>query len=348
MKKKLLSILLTAAMATTVVSGTALIVNADSEGDLSGKTFAIVIRNSGNPYAEKEADGFRQVIEAAGGECIIKSPEKATADAQIPLIQSLISQEVDAIAIASNDVNALTACLQDAMNEGIKVLSLDSNVVPEARQTFVNQAGVNEIGQALADAVYDISGGSGEFAILSASSQSANQNSWIDAMKAVMEDDKYKDLDLVEVAYGDDEPQKSTDQTQALLSKYPDLKVICSPTTVGINAAAKVIQDSESSVKLTGLGLPSEMSAYIGDDDSSPCPYMFLWNPEDVGKLSAYTAIALVDGTITGAVGDTFDAGDMENSPYTIQECSDGGSEIILGPPYRFDPSNIDEWKDVY
>ena len=83
------------------------------------------------------------------------------------------------------------------MNEGIKVLSLDSNVVPEARQTFVNQAGVNEIGQALADAVYDISGGSGEFAILSASSQSANQNSWIDAMKAVMEDDKYKDLDLV-------------------------------------------------------------------------------------------------------------------------------------------------------
>ena len=234
------------------------------------------------------------------------------------------------------------------MDEGIKVLSLDSNVVPEARQTFVNQAGVTEIGQALADAVYDISGGSGEFAILSASSQSANQNSWIDAMKAVMEDDKYKDLDLVEVAYGDDEPQKSTDQTQALLSKYPDLKVICSPTTVGINAAAKVIQDSESSVKLTGLGLPSEMSAYIGDDDSSPCPYMFLWNPEDVGKLSAYTAIALVDGTITGAVGDTFDAGDMENSPYTIQECSNGGSEIILGPPYRFDPSNIDEWKDVY
>ena len=54
MKKKLLSILLTAAMATTVVSGTALIVNADSEGDLSGKTFAIVIRNSGNPYAEKK------------------------------------------------------------------------------------------------------------------------------------------------------------------------------------------------------------------------------------------------------------------------------------------------------
>ena len=169
-------------------------------------------------------------------------------------------------------------------------------------------------------------------------------------MKAVMEDDKYKDLDLVEVAYGDDEPQKSTDQTQALLSKYPDQKVICSPTTVGINAAAKVIQDSESSVKLTGLGLPSEMSAYIGDDDKlHRVPYLFLWNPEDVGKLSAYTAIALVDGTITGAVGDTFDAGDMENSPYTIQECSDGGSEIIAEDLHTDSILLIlTEWKDVY
>lgn len=348
MKKKLFTILLTAVMAATSMAGSALIASAETESDLSDKTFAIVIRNSGNPYAEKEAEGFRQVIEAAGATCVIKAPEKATADAQIPMIQSLISQEVDAIAIASNDVNALTASLQEAMDEGIKVLALDSNVVPEARQTFVNQAGVTEIGQSLADAVYDIAGGSGEFAILSASSQSANQNSWIESMEEIMKDDKYKDLELVEVAYGDDELQKSTDQTQALLAKYPDLKVICSPTTVGINAAAKVIQDSGSSVKLTGLGLPSEMSAYIGDDESSPCPYMFLWNPEDVGKLSAYTAIALVNETITGAVGDEFEAGDMENSPYTIQECSDGGSEIILGPPYRFDSSNIDEWKDVY
>lgn len=347
MKKKMLSLLLAATMITGAAIGTTVTAFA-ADKDLSGKRFAIIIRNAGNPYAEKEAEGFKKVIEEAGGECIVKSPEKATADAQIPLIQSLISQEVDAIAIASNDVNALTAALQDAMNEGIKVLALDSNVAPEARQTFVNQAGVQEIGQALADAVYDISGGEGEFAILSASSQSANQNAWIEAMEKIMEDDKYSKLKLMEVAYGDDEPQKSTDVTNGLLSKYPDLKVICSPTTVGINAAAKVLQDAESPVKLTGLGLPSEMSAYIGEDEGSPCPYMFLWNPEDVGRLSAYTAMALVDGTITGKVGETFDAGDMENSPYTIQECSDGGSEIILGPPFKFDPSNIDEWKDIY
>ena len=342
MNKKIVSAVLCGAM----ILGSAVPAMA---GTADGKKIALVGKSAGNAFFEIAAASFVETAEAEGATVDTVYPEAATADAQIKVLDNLISQDYDAICISANDVNALQAKLQEAMDEGIKISCFDSATNPDSRQIFINQAGTVAVGQALLDACLDIAGGEGQFAILSATSQAANQNAWIDAMKKIMEeDDKYSKLELVEVAYGDDEPQKSTDQTAALLEKYPDLKVICSPTTVGINAAAKVIQDSESSVKLTGLGLPSEMSAYIGDDDSSPCPYMFLWNPEDVGKLSAYTAIALVDGTITGAVGDTFDAGDMENSPYTIQECSDGGSEIILGPPYRFDPSNIDEWKDVY
>lgn len=352
MKKKLLSALLCAAMAATLVVGCGGGSSDDggtseeAKSDDGAKTYAIVTKSAGNPYNEKEAEGFQEVIEAAGGTCIVKHPEAATADAQVSVIQSLISQGVDSICIAANDENALQAALEEAMDAGIKVSCLDSKTNADSRQTFVNQAGTQEIGQALMDAVYDISGGEGQWAILSATSQATNQNAWIEAMKEVMKDEKYSKLELVEVAYGDDEPQKSTDQTQALLSKYPDLKVICAPTTVGINAAAKVLQDEKSSVKLTGLGLPSEMAEYIGDDDDHSCPYMYLWNPIDVGRLGAYTSIALVDGTITGEAGETFTAGDMGD--YEIVEASDGGTEIILGPPYKFDSSNIDEWKDIY
>ena len=313
----------------------------------AGGKYAIVTKSAGNPYNEREASGFEEVIKAAGGEAIVQHPESATADAQISVINSLISQGVDSICIAANDENALQAVLTQAMDAGIAVSCLDSKVNPDSRATFVNQAGTVEIGQALMDAVYDISGGSGEWAILSATSQAANQNAWIAAMQEIMEnDDKYADLELVEVAYGDDEPQKSTDQTQALLTNHPDLKVICAPTTVGIAAAAKVLQDQKSACKLTGLGLPSEMAEYIGDDEAHSCPYMFLWNPIDVGRLGAYTSMALVDGTITGAEGETFTAGDL--GEYTIVAAADGGTEIILGPPFKFDPSNIEEWKSVY
>lgn len=315
-------------------------------GAAEGKTFAVVTKAAGNPYNEKEAEGFKQAIEDEDGKVVVKHPETATADAQISVIQSLISQEVDAICIAGNDENALQAALEEAMEAGIKVSCMDAKVNPASRMTFVNQAGTKEIGEALMDAVLDISGGEGQWAILSATSQATNQNAWIEAMKSVMEDEKYSKLELVEVAYGDDEPQKSTDVTQALLQNYPDLKVICAPTTVGIAAAAKVLQDSESSCKLTGLGLPSEMSEYIGADDAHSCPYMFLWNPIDVGRLGAYTSIALVNEEITGATGDKFTAGELGD--YEVVEASDGGTEIILGAPFKFDPSNIDEWKDVY
>ncbi len=318
--------------------------------DATGKTIAFVVRSAGNPYIQKEESGFQEAVEACGGTVIISEPEAATADAQISLIQALISQNVDAIAVGANDANALSASLQQAQDAGIKVLCIDADVNPEDRATFVNQTSNMDVGQALVDAVYDLTGGEGEFAILSATSQSTNQNAWIDAMQSIMDsDEKYANLVLDEIAYGDDEPQKSTDQTQALITKYPDLKVICSPTTVGIAAAAKVLQDQESSIKLTGLGLPSEMAEYIGDDDEHSCPYMFLWNPIELGQLGGYTAVALVTGQITGEVGDTFEAEGLENSPFTLTELEGGGgSEVILGQPFRFDPSNIDEWKDIY
>jgi len=364
MKKKVLSMLLCAAMVGTMLVGCGGAADngdagagetADNTATTDGEaapaggaagTYALVPKSAGNPFNEKEADGFTAAVEAMGGTAIVQYPEAATADAQITVIESLISQKVDSICVAANDENALQAVLEEAMDAGIKVCSVDSSVNAASRAVHNNQAGVDEIGLALIDAVYDISGGSGQFAILSATSQATNQNAWIDSMKGLMESDsKYADLELVEVAYGDDEAQKSTDQTQALLQNYPDLKVICSPTTVGIAAAAKVLQDKGSSVKLTGLGLPSEMKEYIGDDDAHSCPYMFLWNPIDLGALGAYTSIALVNGEITGAEGDTFkcDLGD-----YTVVGAADGGTEIILGAPFKFDPSNIAEWAEVY
>ncbi|MCC6094206.1 MAG: rhamnose ABC transporter substrate-binding protein [Eubacterium sp.] len=346
-----------ASTSTSATSGTSEAVastsgSTASVGDVSG-TYALVPKSAGNPFNEKEASGFQDALKALGckdDQIIVSYPDSATADAQITVIQSLISQGVSSIAVAANDASALDAALKQASDAGIKVCTLDSDVDADYRSVFCNQAGVQEIGQALMDAVYDISGGSGEYAILSATSQATNQNAWIDAMKKIAEsDDKYADLKLDEIAYGDDEAQKSTDQTQALLTKYPNLKVICSPTTVGIAAAAKVLQDQKSSVKLTGLGLPSEMKEYIGDDDSHSCPYMFLWNPIDLGALGAYASVALVNGTITGKVGDTFSAGDLnDGNPYKVTANSDGASEVILGQPFKFDPSNIDEWAAVY
>ena len=355
MKKKVISAILCGAMVLGTVCP---VLAADDKSDdtkteaaagdsAKDKKIALVGKAAGNAFFEIAAKSFQETVEAEGGEVQVVYPETATADAQIKVLDNLISQDFDAICISANDVNALQAKLEEAMDAGIKVSSFDSAPNKDSREIFVNQAGTKEVAQALMDAVLDISGGEGQFAILSATSQSANQNAWIDAMKTIMEgDDKYSKLELVDVVYGDDEPQKSTDQTAALLQNYKDLKVICAPTTVGIAAAAKYLQDNGSECKLTGLGLPSEMQEYTGDDADHSCPYFYLWDMQGLGKLSAYTTIALINGDITGAKDEKFTAGDLGD--YTITDADDGGTEVVLGAPLKFDTSNIEEMAKLY
>ncbi len=63
-----------------------------------------------------------------------------------------------------------------------------------------------------------------------------------------------------------------------------------------------------------------------------------LWNPEELGYLSAYAASALAAGDISGEEGDTFTAGDL--GEYTVG--ADG--VVVLGEPTVFDESNIDDF----
>lgn len=318
-----------------------------SESSKTGgkKRIAIVVKNTGNPYNEKEAEGFKTALEELGDEAIIQEPDQPTAEAQIQIIQQLIAQKVDAIAIAANDPDALQPVLQKAMSQGIKVLSLDSAVNAQSRMVHVNQADPEKIGRTLVQAMYEMIGGKGEIAILSATSQATNQNTWIAWMKKELEDPKYKDMKLVKIAYGDDLRDKSVSETEGLLQSYPNLKGIISPTTVGIAAAAKVLTDKglKGKVQLTGLGLPSEMAEYI---KSGVCQWMYLWNPIDLGYLAGYTAHALVTGEITGKVGEKFKAGKLGEKE--IVKADDGGTQIYLGAPFKFDINNIDEWSKIY
>lgn len=345
--KKVLITIMSLVMVTSLFVGCTTKAPSTTGGAAAGgkKKYAIIVKNTGNPYNEKEMEGFKTAITEIGGEVIEKAPDQPTAEAQIQMIGELVSQKVDVIAIAGNDPDALQPALKKAMDAGIKVLSLDSAVNKDSRMVHVNQADPERIGRVEVQALYTMTGGKGDIAILSATSQATNQNTWIEWMKKELQDPKYKDMKLVKVAYGDDLRDKSVSETEALLKTYPNLKGIIAPTTVGIGAAGKVLTDKnlKGKVQLTGLGLPSEMADYI---QSGVCQWMYLWNPIDVGYLAGYTAKALVDGTITGKEGDSFKAGKLNEKK--VVKAGDGGTEIMLGDPFKFDSTNIAQWKSVY
>ena len=336
--KKFIALLLIAVMVFAMTAC------APADQAAAGKdTYAIVCKDASNPYMKRMVSGFKTACEALGVNFVEKSPETTSAQDQITIVNELVAQGVKAIAIAANDAAALEATLKTAREAGIAIVTLDSDT--KGSEMFINQAGVKEVAQVLVDSIYGMADGAGEFAVLSASSTATNQNAWIAAMQEIIAaNSKYAGLVWKETVYGDDEPTKSTTETQNLLTKYPNLEVICCPTTVGILAAAQTVSSTDGcAVKIAGLGLPSEMKDYVGDD--KVCPYMYLWNPIDVGNCAAYAIKAILDGKV-GEVGTSFTADNGKT--YEISAGDPAAKQIIVGPPFAFNGDNIAEWANVY
>jgi rhamnose transport system substrate-binding protein len=279
--------------------------------------------------------------ELGGGKVIQVGPNEAKPDLQIPFITDLTTQKVNAIIISADGKDEVAPALQAAMAAGIKVVGFDSSPAVGAYNVFVNQVDFSGVGVNLDDWACELAPNcTGDIAILSAAATATNQNAWIDLMKKTLAEDKYKGLKLVDTVYGDDDATKSTQQAQALLTKYPNLKVIVAPTTVGILAAAQVVKQAgkSASVKVTGLGFPNDMKPFVKDGTS---PVFGLWSVPDLGYLAYQVAAKLVSGEITGKEGETFTVPSLNGGkPYTIGK--DG--VVILGPAYRFDATNVDQF----
>ena len=252
---------------------------------------------------------------------------------------------VDAIAVAANDRDVLSEVLSMAIQKGVKVVSLDSGVHVSDRMVHIQQAAPDILGRVLIQAAREMIKGEGQAAILTTTHSAPNQSQWVEwILSEVAENpENYRNVEIVDIAYGQDEYEASRAETQRLLEEYPELDIIIAPTTVGIRAAAEVIRERGSSVLLTGLGLPSEMCEYV---KSSLCPWMYLWNPIDMGYISAYACDGLVKGEITGAAGEIIRAGKLGDK--RIDECAEGGTEIVVGNPYMFDSENISVWQEIF
>lgn len=321
--------------AQALLSGGAMESDSMAAAPSAGATYVLVPKNLGNPYFDTANVGAQMAAQELGVTVPYQGSATADPTEQIQLLNSLIAQQVTGLAISANDSDALVPTGKTAIEAGIPVVSWDSAIAPGGRTVHINQAVSEDIGRIQIQIVSDLIGGKGQIAILSATSTAPNQNEWIEWMKDELTKPEYADIELVAVVYGDDEDEKSYNEAQGLMKTYPDLKGIISPTTVGIAASARAVEDSDKigQVAVTGLGTPNQMRDYV---KSGSAPAFALWNPADLGYLAIYTLNAIASGEITGAPGDTFAAGKLGS--YTI----DADGVVLLGLPTIFNIDNID------
>ena len=307
---------------------------------ISAERIALVVKSLGNGFFDAAAKGAEKAAAEIGDvEVIYTGPTAATAEGQIEIVNSLIAQNVDAIAISANDPDALVPSLKKAMDRGIKVISWDSGVAAGGRMMHLNPSDTDLIGETIIKLAADYLPDGGDVAILSASSTATNQNAWIDAAKKILPT-KFPKINLVAVVYGDDDSVKSTNEAKGLIATYPNLKAIIAPTTVGVVAAAQVVTDMKliGKVNVSGLALPSEFKKFI-DNGSSKA--VALWNPIDLGYSAVQISHQLIGGT-KAAPGASFALGHV--GKITL----DDSNSAAMAAPFQFDASNIEEFSKIY
>ena len=334
--KKILALVLVALL---VLAGAAM---AEAKaGD--GLYIGVVYKQSGNAYFQASVDGVAKAAEELGFTFEHDGPDDGSSDGAIRIIENFISKGVDALIISANDPDALVDVCTQAMEDGIKVVSYDAEVAYPGRDLDVQPSSAKNFGLTLLESIAKSVNYEGQIGVVSAMATAPNQNLWISYIEEELEaNEAYANIEYVGVVYGDDEYQKSFDETQALLNQYPDLKGLIVPTTVGAPAVSKCIQDAGRDVKVTGLTLASDMKTFI---EAGICDETFLWNPIDLGYVASYAAVALVNGDITGAAGDSVVAGDYD---LTVEAKDDAGATILyLNKLNVFNTETVDAWIDI-
>ena len=345
--------------------------------DGSGKHI-FMFKSTGNSFGDLMYEGYSEYMNALGYETEYDSPAETTVAAQVQMLDELITQGVASITISTNGDTGYDEVFEKAKAAGIPIISIDSEASVNYRLAHINQAEVQDIGSylvqaailitlgidypegkemedVLAEELPNYSGDEIVLGVLSAGVDTPVQNSWIAAMEVELAKDMYKGKvsPNLDKKYGNDDFQESTTQANAFVAENK-VDCIISPTTVGIAAAGQVLKEAGSEIKLTGLGLPSEMQGFMplkADDDAfaSVCPYMMLWDVIHLGAVAGAAVAAAVTNGWTGAEGETFTMAafrDYAEEEYTVYTQNDG-TFVLAGTPYIFYKGNMAEWINV-
>jgi rhamnose transport system substrate-binding protein len=319
--------------------------NEPNAGGPAKTRVGLVAKSLGNGFFDAVHKGADEAAKELNAEVIFTGPTTPTAEGQIEVLNSLIAQRVDAIAISANDPDAVVPTLKRAMQRGIKVISYDSAVAPEGRIAHLAPSSDPLIGETVvaltAELAPQVDGrGQGKFAVVSATPTSTNQNAWLGEMRKSLA--KHPGLELVGVAYGDDVSDKSYREATALLKQHPDLVVLVSISSVGIVASARAVEDLglTGKVKVTGLGLPSELVGYV---EKGVVPKFAIWNPIDLGYSTTQIAVRLARGEGEGnGAGKPIYMGRMGEVTFA----ADGVG--AMARPFIYDVSNAAQFAKIF
>lgn len=294
---------------------------------------AFVPKLVGIPYFNAMEEGGKRAAADLGVEFIYTGPVTADPARQVEIIDNLITRGVDVIAVAPNDPGSVGPILQKARDQGIRVITSDTDAPSTVRELFVNQALEHEIGYTVMDTLAEDMGYEGQFAIVSCGPTAWNLNTWIMYQQERLA--QYPNLELVTIRYAGEDIQKAVEIGLDLLTAFPNLKgIIGQCSTSGPGVAEAVVQAGRiGEVVATGISVPSLMRPYI---KNGAVKRFVLWDPVALGYLTVWAGVQLATGQELKEVNQVPTIGEVR---YLADK-----KMLVLGPPTVFDANNVDNY----
>jgi rhamnose transport system substrate-binding protein len=291
---------------------------------------------TGIPPFTQADQGAQQFAQQFGYQLSYGGPTSSSATQQVQFINNAVANGYKGIFISADDPAAVTPALQRARQNGVSVVSFDSDVLPAGRSVYVEGTSAQQIADIQLQMLGSQINYSGDFVILSAQATDSNQVLWNSLLvQDLKTNQKYKNMHLLKIINPpDDSTPTAVQYAQSVLKEYPNIKGIIAPTTIAVAAAAQVVQQEGACSKyvVTGLGDPKQMESYV----TSGCVKQFaLWGFSREGQVAMCAMHAILSHQITGNQGETFTCGNLGS--FTVG----ASGTVTAGPPTVFTDSNL-------
>jgi len=203
--------------------------------------FALVPKAMNNPFFDLARDGCKKAeADIPNIECVYIGPSEHTETEQVQIVQDLISQGVDGIAVSPSNAAAMATALKAAKAAGIPAITWDADLLPEDQQYRAAFVGTHnyDIGVNLAKIAQARKPNGGKICLQTGGASAANHNERLQGIRDTLAgrsgttapgdplkgENGWTEVDGCPLITNDDSAT-AVQQLQDILGKYADLDV---------------------------------------------------------------------------------------------------------------------------
>jgi len=188
-------------------------------------TFAVVPKAMNNPFFDLARDGCEaRAAELGNVTCLYIGPVEHEATTQAQIIEDLITQGVDGLAISVSDIAAATTVIDRATEAGIAVITFDSDAPDSTRVAYVGTD--NKLfGEDLGKLLLQVAPDGGTYGMISGGAAAPNLALRVDGVREALEGSNWTEVPG-SPTFSNDDIALAVQQMSDLKTANPDLSAI--------------------------------------------------------------------------------------------------------------------------